>query len=297
MNLHDEIRALGVRPGDLLMLHVSLRGLGLARSQGVEAGAEMLLDAIEAAVGPAGTLLMVLGTDYPFDWVNDHPLEERASLLAGTPPFDYLNAPVLPEVGYFAEAFRQRPGTVVSDNPSGRFGARGARADEIVRGQPWNDYYGPDSPLHHLYDWGGRVLRLQASPDTTTVLHYAEYLASEAPHPLGLRPRLPRRAATRLDRVPGRRRGHCRLERRRLLRRDPGGVSSARAAPGGTGRRRPRTAPRCRRSRALRSPVDGSAPGAATLTPATRSGAPGSDRYGSLAAPGSARPPRTRPRA
>lgn len=177
MNLHDEIRAIGVRPGDLLMLHASLRGLGLARSQGVEAGAERLLDALDAAVGPDGTLLMVLGTDYPFDWVNRHPVEERTSLLAGTPPFDYLNTPVLPEVGFFAEAFRQRPGTVVSHNPSGRFGARGARADEIVRGQPWNDYYGPGSPLQRLCDWGGRVLRLQASPDTTTVLHYAEYLA------------------------------------------------------------------------------------------------------------------------
>jgi aminoglycoside N3'-acetyltransferase len=159
------------------MLHVSLRGLGLARSQGVDAGAEMLLDAIEEAVGQEGTLLMVLGSAYPLDWVNQRPVEERASRLAGTPPFDFVNAPVLPEVGFFAEAFRRRPGTVVSDNPSGRFGARGARAEAVVREQPWNDYYGPGSPLQRLCDWGGRILRLQASPDTTTALHYAEYLA------------------------------------------------------------------------------------------------------------------------
>lgn len=177
MNLPDEIRAIGVRPGDLLMLHASLRGLGLARSQGVEDGAERLLDAIDDAVGPEGTLLMVLGTDYPFDWVNRRPVEERASLLAGTPPFDFVNAPVLPEVGFFAEAFRRRPGTVVSHNPSGRFGARGARAEALVRAQPWDDYYGPGSPLQRLCGWGGRILRLQASPDTTTALHYAEYLA------------------------------------------------------------------------------------------------------------------------
>jgi aminoglycoside N3'-acetyltransferase len=178
MTLTEDLRATGVRPGDLLMLHASLRRLGLARSRGVERGAELLLEALEEAVGPKGTLLMVLGTEYEFDWVNKHPVEERASLLAGTPPFDYLSAPVLPEVGFFAEAFRRHPGTIVSLNPSGRFGARGARAEELLHDQPWNDYYGPGSPLQRLCDWGGRVLRLDANPDTTTVLHYAEYVAN-----------------------------------------------------------------------------------------------------------------------
>jgi aminoglycoside 3-N-acetyltransferase len=177
MDLCGDLRRVGVQPGDVLMVHASLRGLGLARSQGVDDGAGRLLDALEHAVGPEGTLLMVLGTEYPFDWVNQRPVESRASLLAGTPPFDYLSAPVLPEVGYFAEAFRQRPGTVVSNNPSGRFGARGARAEELVRDQPWNDYYGPGSPLERFCEAGGRVLRLAAGLDTTTVLHYAEYLA------------------------------------------------------------------------------------------------------------------------
>ena len=51
------------------MLHVSLRGLGLAVRASI-AGAEMLLDAIEEAVGQDGTLLMVLGSAYPLDWVN-----------------------------------------------------------------------------------------------------------------------------------------------------------------------------------------------------------------------------------
>ena len=177
MDLVSQLRSLGVRPGDLLMLHVSLRRLGLARSQGVADGAERLIDALEGAVGPEGTLLMVLGTEYPMDWVNLRPVEERARLLAGSPPFDYLNAPVLPEVGYFAEAFRRRPGTLVSNNPSGRFGARGARAAELVRDQPWNDYYGPGSPLERLVEGGGRILRLGADLDTVTALHYAEYLA------------------------------------------------------------------------------------------------------------------------
>ena len=177
MSLHAQLVALGVRAGDVVMLHASLRKLGLARSQGVQAGAEQLFDALEAAVGPSGTLLMVLGTEYPLDTVNLKPVAERAALLAGSPPFDFLGAPVLPEVGWVAEAFRRRPGTLVSNNPSGRFGARGARAEELLRDQPWNDYYGPGSPLERLCRAGGRILRLGADLETVTALHYAEYLA------------------------------------------------------------------------------------------------------------------------
>ena len=175
--LRADLAALGVRAGDVLMLHASLRRIGLGRADVGEGGAGLLLDALEAAVGPAGTLMMVLGTDYPMGWVYDHPPEARAALLAGSPAFDYRNAPVLPEVGWLAEAFRRRAGTRVSDNPSGRFGARGARAEALLADQPWHDYYGPGSPLEKLCQWGGRILRMGADPETVTALHFAEYLA------------------------------------------------------------------------------------------------------------------------
>jgi aminoglycoside N3'-acetyltransferase len=177
MNLADELRTLGLRAGELVMVHGSLRALGLARSQGVEGGAELILDALAEVLGPDGTLLMILGTDYALDWVNLRPVSERAALLEGTEPLVLEGAPVLPEVGYLAEAFRRRPGTLTSDNPSGRFAAAGKRASELVRDQPWNDYYGPGSPLEKLCAWDGKILRLGANPDTITALHFAEYLA------------------------------------------------------------------------------------------------------------------------
>lgn len=175
--LRAALVALGVSGGDLVMVHASLRKIGLGRGGFGQGGAEALLDALDEALGPEGALMMVLGTDYAMDWVNGHPAEGRAALLDGSPPFDHRNAPVQPEVGWLAEAFRQRPGTIVSDNPSGRFGARGRRADALVADQPWHDYYGPGSPLERLCDWGGKILRLGANPDTVTALHYAEYLA------------------------------------------------------------------------------------------------------------------------
>jgi aminoglycoside N3'-acetyltransferase len=177
IDLGADLAALGVRAGDLIMVHASLRKIGLGRAGFGSGGAQALLDALDAAVGPDGTLMMVLGTEYPMDWVYDHPPEARAALLEGSSPFDYRNAAVLEEVGWLAETFRRRPGTIVSDNPSGRFGARGARAEVLMADQPWHDYYGPGSPLEKLSMWGGKILRLGANPDTVTALHYAEYLA------------------------------------------------------------------------------------------------------------------------
>ena len=170
--LADDLRTLGVHPGDTLMIHVSLRAIGP-----VQQGPSGVLDALDRAVGPDGTLLMVLGAEIAHDWVNERPESERVALLADAPPFDPGSAPVFHEVGYFAEVFRRSPGTCVTDNPSGRFGARGRRAETLLADAPWDDYYGPGSPLERFCDHGGKVLRLGANPDTTTVLHFAEYLA------------------------------------------------------------------------------------------------------------------------
>jgi len=154
------------------MIHASLRRIGPG-----EGGVGGVLDALDEAVGPDGTLMMILGAVVDLEWVNQHSEDERAALLEAVAPYDQLEAPVLPEVGYLAEAFRKRQGTIVTDNPSGRFAARGRLAGAFLDEAPWHDYYGPGSPLERLCQAGGRVLRLGANPETTTVLHYAEYLA------------------------------------------------------------------------------------------------------------------------
>lgn len=171
-DLVEDLHHLGVRGGDLLMVHASLRAIGP-----VTGGAGGVLDAIEAAAGPDGTLMMTLGADDDWAWVNDHPEEERAALLEDAEPFDHLATPADPDVGVLAEVFRRRPETRVSDHPEGRFAAAGRMAADLVADVPWNDYYGPGSPLERFVRAGGRVLRLGADLDTLTVLHYAEYLA------------------------------------------------------------------------------------------------------------------------
>lgn len=195
-DLVGDLRHLGVRVGDTLMVHASLRAIGP-----LDGGPETLLDALEEAVGADGTLLMILGAEIAQDWVNRLPETERPKLLAEAPPFDPATAPVFHEVGNFAEVFRTRPGTLVTDNPSGRFGARGRLAEALLEDAPWHDYFGPSAPLDRFCRNGGRILRLGANLDTTNVLHYAEYLA-DVPNKRRVRrhyrcqDRVPRRGVT-----------------------------------------------------------------------------------------------------
>ncbi|MBV9541197.1 MAG: AAC(3) family N-acetyltransferase [Alphaproteobacteria bacterium] len=163
---------LGVRQSDILMVHASLRAIGP-----VVGGANGVLDALCAATGMGGAVMMVLGARDDWAWVNESPETERQVLLHGSPPFDALSTPAQPDVGYLAEALRLRPGVRVTNHPEGRFAAIGDRAAELLRDPPWHDYFGPGSPLDHLCALGGHVLRLGADKDTVTLLHLAEYLA------------------------------------------------------------------------------------------------------------------------
>lgn len=170
--LIEDLAALGVQPGMAVMVHASLRRIGP-----VKGGPQGVMAALDAAVGSDGGWMMVLGAANDWDWVNERPEAERAALLADATPFDALTTPAEPEVGHLAEAMRRQGGTQVSDHPESRFAARGALAPALLRDPPWDDYYGPGSPLAHLCDLGGSILRLGADPDTVTLLHHAEYLA------------------------------------------------------------------------------------------------------------------------
>ena len=167
----DDLRALGLGEGDVVMVHASLRAVGP-----VVGGADGVIDAVASVVGPAGTILVNTGVRDDLGWVNERPEDERAALLAGSEPFDARSAPADPDNGVLAEVFRTRAGTIVSDHPEGRFGASGPLADHLVAEVPWDDYYGAGSPLERLVEARGKVLRLGADPDTVTLIHHAEHL-------------------------------------------------------------------------------------------------------------------------
>lgn len=170
--LLDDLTRLGVASGDVVMVHASLRRVGAGPDS---AGA--LIEALDRAVAPGGSWMMVLGARDDWAWVNERPEHEREALLSDADAFDALATPAEPDVGMLAEVMRTTPGTVVSDHPEGRFAARGAAPDALLADVPWHDYYGPGSPLARLLEMQGKVLRLGADPDTVTLLHHSEYLA------------------------------------------------------------------------------------------------------------------------
>ncbi len=165
----DDLRRLGVRPGDVLMIHASLRAVGP-----VDGGADGVIDALEVAVGSTGTLFMTIGARDDWAWVNERPENERADLLRDADPFDQVTTPADPDNGVLAAVFRARTGTSLSDHPDGRFGARGRLARALTDDVPWDDYHGLRSPLDRFVRAGGRVLRLGADLDTVTLIHFAE---------------------------------------------------------------------------------------------------------------------------
>jgi aminoglycoside N3'-acetyltransferase len=149
-----QLRALGLRRGDLVMIHASMR-----RAGPVMGGAAGLIEALLQALGSEGTLLMVLGA------------------VEGE-PFDALTSPVdVADMGVLAEAFRTFPGVQVNDHAADRFAALGPGAAFLLEPSPLHDYHGPGSVLERFTQRGGKVLRLGADSDTITLTHYAEYLA------------------------------------------------------------------------------------------------------------------------
>ncbi len=153
--LARDLGRLGVAPGDVVMTHASMRRVGP-----VEGGARGVIDALRAAVGPEGTLVMVISAT------------EREPFDAHTTPVD------VEEMGVLAEVFRTYPGVMVNDHPADRFAAIGPKGAYLLEPTPLHDYHGPGSVLERLTGANGKVLRLGANPDTVTLTHYAEYLAN-----------------------------------------------------------------------------------------------------------------------
>ena len=101
------LKRLGVQPGDVLMVHSSLKSLGP-----VEGGAGTLIAALEAALTQRGTLVMPAFA-YVFERINA-PVE----------PYDPNTSPS--RVGLVSETFRRSPGVLRGRQPTHSLAAWGA---------------------------------------------------------------------------------------------------------------------------------------------------------------------------
>jgi len=151
-DLVRDLIALGVRPGDLLMVHSSLRSIGL-----VEGGPETVVDALLQALGPDGTLVVPTFT-YP---------------TAGDPEFVFDPIHTPSQMGAVSEAARRRPEAHRSIHLAHSIAAIGPLAQTITTSggdSGWDAH----SPMGQVFNRNGRYLLLGVPYQNLTAMHLCE---------------------------------------------------------------------------------------------------------------------------
>jgi len=152
----SDLRALGVRRGDMLLVHSSLRAMGR-----VPGGPETVIQGILRALGPEGVLMM--------------PALSYARVSKWQPVFDLLKTPS--NVGAIPEYFRRRPNTLRSIHPTHSVCAVGPQARDILRFHHLDHTpVGPRSPFHLLAEREGRILMIGCGLCPNTSMHGVEEL-------------------------------------------------------------------------------------------------------------------------
>jgi aminoglycoside N3'-acetyltransferase len=148
-----QLRALGVEEGGVLLVHTSFRAV-----RPIEGGPAGLIEALHAALGGEGTLVMP-------SWSGDDDT-----------PFDPRTGAAAEDLGAVADAFWRLPGVLRSAHAQA-FAAAGPKAAWIVSDPLPLPPHIPASPVGRVHEAGGQVLLLAVGHDADTTIHLAEVLA------------------------------------------------------------------------------------------------------------------------
>jgi aminoglycoside 3-N-acetyltransferase len=174
--LAENFRALGLRHGQHLLVHSSLRRVGR-----VDGGAATVLDSIRDAAGQQATLVVPTQTSWNslssaafMAATAGLDAQERARYIAAIPGFDPASTPSS-GMGAFAEYVRTSPGAVRSRHPQTSFAALGPSAQECMSVHDLDCHLGDRSPLGWLYEADAAILLLGVGYSVCTAFHLAEY--------------------------------------------------------------------------------------------------------------------------
>jgi aminoglycoside 3-N-acetyltransferase len=178
-SLSSDLRALGLRSGDVVLLHSSRRSLGF-----VVGGTQAIVQALLDVIGPEGTIVVPTHTSDncdPAGWRNP-PVPEAwwPVIREQAPGFDPSRTPSR-WMGVIAETVRTWPGALRSDHPRLSFAALGPHAVDITSAHQLDDALGERSPLGAVYRLDGKVLLLGCGHDSNTSLHLAEWRQKSPP--------------------------------------------------------------------------------------------------------------------
>lgn len=151
--LVEQLHDLGVEPAGVLLVHTSFRAV-----RPVEGGPGGLIEALSAAVGPDGTVVMP-------SWSGDDDA-----------PFDPASSEASGSLGVVADTFWRLPGVRRSGHVHA-FAARGPHAVDVLRDPLPLPPHRPESPVGRVHELDGQVLLLGVGHDADTTIHLAELIA------------------------------------------------------------------------------------------------------------------------
>lgn len=154
--LVDDLRKIGLLPGDTVYVHSSLKQVGR-----LENGPATLVEAFLEVLGAEGTLAV--------------PTHTLSFVKFGKPPYVSETSPTY--LGLFPETVRTYPGAFRSAHPTHSSAAIGANAELLTKNHSLHHALDIHSPLHHIYTQRGKVLLLGVTNTTNTAIHLAESLA------------------------------------------------------------------------------------------------------------------------
>jgi aminoglycoside 3-N-acetyltransferase len=164
--LAADLRRLGLRPDDVVLVHSSLSQLGNVRG-----GADCAVDALLDAVSPGGTVLFPTLTGSERDGPDCPPV------------VDVRSTQCVRWIGRIPEAARRRPEAMRSLHPTHSISAIGPAAARYASGHEQTDTPCDErSPYYRLIQEGGSILLLGADHESDTSLHCLEELAGVPYH-------------------------------------------------------------------------------------------------------------------
>lgn len=168
---HDFLKV-GVRAGDTVMLHASVRAVGE-----VAGGPDGIHLALKSALTPEGTLMMYASCPRYYDEVGRGNLttEQEREIHEKLPAFDALTTRSERDNGTLVEFLRTYPGSDVNHHVA-RFVCSGKQSEHLLARQPWNYALGADSALERFLLLGGKIVLLGSDHDAVTFLHYVEHI-------------------------------------------------------------------------------------------------------------------------
>ncbi|MFX1569836.1 MAG: aminoglycoside N(3)-acetyltransferase [Promethearchaeota archaeon] len=172
-SLKNDFEALGIRSGQVIIMHSSLSAIGW-----IVGGPVSVIKAVMQLITSEGTLIMPTfsgdNTD-PSNWENP-PVPEKwwDTIRNEMPPYHPSITPTR-GMGIIVDTFRKWPDVIRSNHPVSSFAAWGKHAEYITKNHELEADLGETSPLARIYQLNGKILLVGVSHENNSSLHLAEY--------------------------------------------------------------------------------------------------------------------------